>query len=60
MIEALSMRCDTCDSSDVLAIAPGHAPERSDLFLLDRGAPMRCWCWRCWTSTYCAPQDHAA
>ena len=38
------MTCDLCSTSEVAVIIPGSAEERSDLFLLRREEPKRCFC----------------
>lgn len=46
------MRCVRCGASDVLAVAPGEAEDRCDLFLLRAETPMRAWCASCWHSSF--------
>lgn len=40
------MTCDLCPAEAVV-FAPGSEPVR-DLFLLDAGEPLHCWCLACW------------
>jgi hypothetical protein len=44
------MTCDQC-SEPAMAIAPGSEPV-IDLFLLKRGAKMRCWCRHHWMTAF--------
>lgn len=44
------MTCDLCPAEAVV-FAPGSAPVR-DLFLLDGGEPLHCWCLACWLRTF--------
>jgi len=44
------MKCDQC-TEPAMAIAPG-TEEIRELFLLSRGAPLRCWCLCHWAARF--------
>jgi hypothetical protein len=46
-------RCSGCGSPDLIAIAPGHEPERHPTVgLIERPVPTRCWCAACWATKF--------
>ena len=47
MIRLSDLRCDKCDSAEIVCIAPGEDEVR-DLFLLVQHVPPRCLCMECW------------
>lgn len=42
----MTLRCDLCGEAP-FAVEPG-SEELRDLFLLEKGAPLRCWCFEHW------------
>ena len=50
------VRCSTCSSADLIAIAPGREGEYAiSVIATKRGTPMRAWCINCWPALH-APE----
>lgn len=49
-LEPIELRCDVC-GADAVAIEPG-TEETHELFLLNRGVPLRRWCLSHWLAEF--------
>ena len=46
------MRCAGCGGSEVIAVEPGEAEDRTPLFLHRADVPTRAWCSSCWATSF--------